>query len=61
MNRQQIERLMAGEKMVRAWSDLTNSLGGPIDPRNLLRITSDYYTQLPPNICFHDLRHTAAS
>lgn len=40
----------------------TNSLGGPIDPRNLLR----NYKQLLrdaglPAIRFHDLRHTAAS
>lgn len=61
-DRQQLERLAAGDK----WSEhgliFTNSLGGPIDPRNLLR---DYKRLLHeaglPNIRFHDLRHTAAS
>jgi integrase len=61
-DRQQVERMAASEK----WQDhgliFTNSLGGPIHPRNLLR---DYKQLLRdaglPAIRFHDLRHTAAS
>jgi integrase len=60
--RQQLERLAAGKK----WSELdlifTNSLGGPIDPRNLLREFKQLLHDAGlPDIRFHDLRHTAAS
>lgn len=60
--RQQAERVIAGDK----WNvhDLifTTGLGGPIHPRNLLR---DFKKLLQtaglPEIRFHGLRHTAAS
>jgi integrase len=58
-DRQQMERLAAGDKWCEHGLIFTNSLGGPIDPRNLLR---DYKRLLHeaglPNIRFHDLRHT---
>ncbi len=60
--KQQEERLAAGEQWKETGLIFTNSLGGPIDNRNLLR----NYKQLLrdaglPEIRFHDLRHTAAS
>jgi integrase len=59
---QQGEKTAAGEAWIETGLIFTNSLGGPIDPRNLLR----NYKQLLrdaglPAIRFHDLRHTAAS
>lgn len=61
-DRQHGERMAAGEKWVEHGLIFTNSLGGPIHPRNLLR----NFKQLLrdgglPTIRFHDLRHTAAS
>jgi integrase len=59
---QQSERLATGDKWVEHGLIFTNSFGGPIHHRNLLR---DFYRQLKsaglPRIRFHDLRHTAAS
>src|SRR4030042_4814694 len=60
--RQQAVRRAAGEKWVEHGLIFTNSIGGPIIPRNLLR---DFYKLIKaaglPRIRFHDLRHTAAS
>jgi len=60
--RQQAVRQAAGEKWVEHGLIFTNSIGGPIIPRNLLR---DFYKLIKaaglPRIRFHDLRHTAAS
>ena len=60
--RQQVERLAAGEKWKENGLIFTTSQGGPIHPRNLLR---DFKKLLRdaglPAIRFHDLRHTAAS
>jgi integrase len=61
-DRQQGERLAAGEKWQEHGLIFTTSLGTPIHPRNLLR---DFKKLLRdaglPTIRFHDLRHTAAS
>lgn len=61
-DRQQGERLAAGEKWREHGLIFTTSLGTPIHPRNLLR---DFKKLLRdsglPTIRFHDLRHTAAS
>ena len=59
---QQAERVASGDKWIENGLIFTNSLGGSIDSRNLLR----NYKQLLrdaglPDIRFHDLRHTAAS
>jgi len=58
--RQQAVRQAAGEKWVEHGLIFTNSIGGPIIPRNLLR---DFYKLIKaaglPRIRFHDLRHTA--
>jgi integrase len=60
--RQQAERLAAGEKWQEHGLIFSTSVGSPIHPRNLLR---DYKRLLKdaglPAIRFHDLRHTAAS
>jgi integrase len=60
--RQQSERLAAGEKWQEHGLIFTTSLGGPIHPRNLLR---DFKRLLRdaglPAIRFHDLRHTTAA
>jgi integrase len=60
--RQQVERIAAGEKWQEHGLIFTTSQGRPINPRNLLR---DFKTILRnaglPDIRFHDLRHTAAS
>ncbi|PWB55366.1 MAG: hypothetical protein C3F13_04545 [Anaerolineales bacterium] len=60
--RQQALRVKAGKKWVENGLIFTNSVGGPINPRNLLR---EFTTLLAaaglPRIRFHDLRHTAAS
>jgi integrase len=59
--RQQATRLAAQEKWVEHGLIFTNSFGGPIIPRNLLR---DFYKLIKaaglPRIRFHDLRHTAS-
>jgi len=59
---QQNERLAAGKKWVEHGLVFTNSLGGPIHHRNLLRNFKSLLKKagLQP-IRFHDLRHTAAS
>lgn len=60
--RQQAERQVAGDNWVENGLIFTNSIGGAIYPRNLLR---EFYKILKiaglPKIRFHDLRHTAAS
>lgn len=60
--RQQAGRQVSGEKWVEHGLIFTNSIGGPIIARNLLR---EFYKLLKvaglPRIRFHDLRHTAAS
>ena len=59
---QHVVRMAAGEKWQEHGLIFTNSIGGPIHPRNLLR---DFKILLRraglPVIRFHDLRHTAAS
>jgi integrase len=60
--RQQGERLAAGDKWVENGLIFTNSLGGPIDPRNLLRNFKQLLRDAGlPAIRFHDLRHSAAT
>jgi integrase len=60
--RQQADRLAAGEKWVESGLIFTNSFGGPINPRNLLRNFKQLLRAAGlPDIRFHDLRHTAAS
>ena len=60
--RQNSERIKAGEKWRENGLIFTNAEGGPLDPRNLLR---DFKRLLLhaglPLIRFHDRRHTAAS
>jgi len=60
--RQLIEKDIASENWIEQGLVFTNSFGGPLHPRNLLR---DFKTFLKnvglPMIRFHDLRHTAAS
>lgn len=60
--RQQEDKLTAGEKWRECGLIFPNSLGGPMHPRNLLRDFKKVlkYAGLPV-IRFHDLRHTAAS
>ena len=60
--RQQIERLAAGETWVEYGLIFTTSNGTPIHQRNLQRDFKSLIKKagLPP-IRFHDLRHTAAS
>jgi len=61
-NRQQGERIAAGEKWEKHDLIFPNSLGGPIHPRNLLRDFKKLLCEAGlPEIRFHDLRHTAAS
>jgi integrase len=60
--RQQGERLAAGEKWQEHGLIFTTSLGTPIHPRNLLRDFKKLLRDVGlPTIRFHDLRHTAAS
>ena len=60
--RQQAEKTAAGDKWVETGLIFTNSLGGPIDARNLLRNFKQLLKAAGlPAIRFHDLRHTAAS
>lgn len=60
--RQQSDRQAASDKWVEHGLIFTNSFGGPIHPRNLLR---DFKKLLQdaglPAIRFHDLHHTSAS
>ena len=60
--RQQRERVAAGEKWVEHGLIFTTGIGTPISQRNLLRNFKVLLQQagLPP-IRFHDLRHSAAS
>jgi integrase len=59
---QQGEKTVAGIKWVENGLIFTNSLGGPIDARNLLRNFKQLLRDAGlPAIRFHDLRHTAAS
>jgi len=59
---QQSLRLSAGEKWQEYGLIFTNSIGGPIHPRNLLRDFKKLLNDSDlPEIRFHDLRHTAAS
>lgn len=60
--RQQGERLSAGDTWVESGLIFTSSIGTPIHQRNILRDFKTLLKQagLPP-IRFHDLRHTAAS
>lgn len=60
--RQLAERSAAGDKWIETGLIFTNSLGGPIDPRHLLRNFKKLLQAAGlPDIRFHDLRHTAAS
>ncbi len=61
-NNQHIEKQSAGIKWQENGLIFTNSIGGPIHPRNLVRDFKKILKNagLPP-IRWHDLRHTAAS
>jgi integrase len=60
--RQQAEKTAAGDKWVENGLIFTNSLGGPINARNLLRNFKQLLKAAGlPDIRFYDLRHTAAS
>jgi integrase len=60
--RQQAEKTAACNKWVENGLIFTNSLGGPINARNLLRNFKQLLKAAGlPDIRFHDLRHTAAS
>lgn len=60
--RQHADRIEAGERWREYGLIFTNSVGGPIDARNLLRRFKKLLNIAGlPDIRFHDLRHTAAS
>jgi integrase len=60
--RQQVERINAAEKWQEHDLIFTTSLGGPINPSNLLKEFKKLLQEAGlPSIRFHDLRHTAAS
>jgi len=61
-NYQHREQQRTGIKWVEHGLIFSNSIGGPINPRNLLREFKKLLTNAGlPDIRFHDLRHTAAS
>ncbi len=60
--RQQVVRINAAEKWQEHDLIFTTSLGGPINPSNLLKEFKKLLQEVGlPSIRFHDLRHTAAS
>ena len=60
--RQQTEIIAAGDNWIDHGLVFTNSFGGPIHPRNLLRDFKKFLKNAGlPVIRFHDLRHTSAS
>jgi integrase len=60
--KQEEERRTAGDQWVDQGLIFTNSLGGPINHRNLLRNFKSLLRDAGlPDIRFHDLRHTSAS
>ncbi len=60
--KQQEDRLAAGNEWKETGLIFTNSLGGPIDNRNLLRNYKQFLRDAGlAEIRFHDLRHTAVS
>lgn len=61
-DRQQIDRLKAGENWQEHGLIFTTTHGSPINPRNLLRDFKKLLSDAGlPDIRFHDLRHTSAS
>src|SRR5579871_1373456 len=59
--RQQQERLLAGDDWSEHGRVFTSTIGTPIEPRNLLRHFHATLKSLEISGRFHDLRHTAAS
>ena len=60
--RQRVERQAAGNLWTENYLIFTNDIGGPLEPRNLLRDFKKLLRDVDlPLTRFHDLRHTAAS
>ncbi len=60
--RQRVERRAAGNLWTENYLIFTNDIGGPLEPRNLLRDFKKLLRDADlPLIRFHDLRHMAAS
>jgi integrase len=60
--RQLEERLMSGDRWTDSGLVFTNTIGGPMEPSNVLKCFKRHLAaaDLPPQR-FHDLRHCAAS
>lgn len=60
--RQDEERLAAGPRWKESGHVFTNALGGPVEPRNMIRQYKGHLAAAGlPDMRVHDMRHTAAS
>ena len=58
---QKVERLKAGNQWVDSGLVFTNQLGGPVEPRNLLRVIETAAAKVgAAGVGVHTLRHSAA-